>query len=372
MTGPAAALDLAPTDTVAAIELRWVRLGLLEPFVAAHGVVHDREVVLVHAVGIDGEHGWGECVALSAATYTAETTATSWCALRDDLVPAVLAGAPVPIGGHPMAWTAVESALVDLALRRVGRSLVEAFGGRRRPLDTCAVVGLRPTVDATVSAVARRVAEGYRSVKLKIEPGRDVDRLAAVRVAFPDLALAADANGSYAVEDRSRLASLGSLDLDLLEQPLPATDLEGLARLRRALPYRIALDESVGSSRDLERAIAAGAGSVLNLKPGRVGGLEASLGLLRLANEAGWAVFVGGMLETGVGRAVALAVASHEACTEPTDLGPSARYFSADLTEPIPLVDGGRLQVPAGAGIGVVPRPDRLDAATVERLELAR
>jgi O-succinylbenzoate synthase len=371
VTEPVVALELAPVDTVAAVELRRVRLPLLEPFVAAHGTEHEREVVLVHVAGRDGEHGWGECVALSEPTYTAETTASAWVALRDQLVPALLADEPVPTTGHPMAWTAVEVALVDLRLRRQRRALVDALGAARRPIDACAVVGLQPTIDATIAAVGRRVDEGYRAVKLKIAPGHDLEPLAAVRAAFADLALAADANGSFTLDDRSRLEGFGELGLDYLEQPLAADDLAGLARLRPALPYALALDESVASPDDLDRAVAAGAGSIVNVKPGRVGGIAACQAILARAAEAGWGAFVGGMLETGIGRATALAVASHPACTLPTDLGPSDRYFDADLTEPIPLEAGGCLQVPAGSGIGVVPRSGRLDAATVERAELA-
>ena len=371
MTGPAIGLDLAPSDSLASIELRRVRLLLREPFVAAHGTEHDREVVLVHVVGDDGAHGWGECVALREPTYTAETTDSAWVALRDLLVPAVLTGAVDPEPGHPMAWAAVEAALVDLALRRSGCSLIEALGASARPIEACAVVGLHPTVDATVAAVARRVEDGYGAVKLKIEPGRDLDRLAAVRVAFPDVGLAADANGSFTVDDRSRLASFGAIGLDYLEQPLAADAIDGLARLRRALPFPVALDESVASLPDLERVIAAEAGSVLNLKPGRVGGLLASAAILGAATDAGWAVFVGGMLETGIGRATALAVASHDACTLPTDLGPSARYFEHDVTEPIRLEPGARLRAPEGPGIGVVPDDERLAAATIDLVELA-
>jgi O-succinylbenzoate synthase len=271
-----------------------------------------------------------------------------------------------------MAWTGLETALVDRQLRAQGRSLAEALGAEPRALDACAVVGLHPDPDATVDAVAGRVAAGYRSVKLKIEPGRDLDRLRAVRAAFPALGLAADANGAYGRDDRDHLVAVAAVGLDYLEQPLARDDLEGLAALAAALPVPVALDESVGSVADLERAVAAGAGSVLNLKPARVGGLAATLAVVAQARDAGWTLFVGGMLETGVGRAVALAVASLDACTWPTDLGPSDRYFAEDVTAPIPLLDGGRLQVPPGPGIGVVPRGVRLDVVTVDRVVVAR
>ncbi len=357
---------------MAALELRRVRVPLLEPFVAAHGTEREREVVLVHAIGHDGRHGWGECVALTRATYTSETTDSAWSYLRDVLAPGWLAGARVEVADHPMAATAMESALVDLDLRATGRSLVAALGAEPRSVESCAVVGMRPSVDATVAAVARRVDAGHRSVKLKIEPGRDLDRLQAVHAAFPGLGLAADANGSYTLDDRQLLVRIGATGIGYLEQPLPSHDLGGLAELASMLPVPVALDESVGSPADLDRAIAAGCGSVVNVKPGRVGGIAASLEVLDRALDAGWDAFVGGMLETGVGRAVALAVASVDTCTLPTDLGPSTQYFADDLTDPIELLEGGRLRAPDSPGIGVVPRMDRLDATTVDRVVVRR
>jgi O-succinylbenzoate synthase len=374
---PTTDLPLAAAATIDHVELHRVRLALVAPFVAAHGTEHEREVVLVHAVGVDGGSGWGECVALAAPTYTHETTATAWRALHDELVPAVLAGQPVDAAANPMAWTAVESALADLALRRDGRPLVDALGGRARPLDTCAVVGLQADVDATVAAVARRVGEGYAAVKLKVEPGHDRAHLEAVRAAHPDIVLAADANGAYGRDHRDHLvATAAAVALDYVEQPLAADDLEGSAALARALAgaagTAVALDEAIGSAADLERALAAGAGSVINVKPGRVGGLAASAAMLERLRAEGLGAFVGGMLESGIGRAIALAVASLDGCTRPTDLGPSARYVERDVTAPIAPVGGARLQVPAGPGIGIAPDPDALDALAVARAELRR
>jgi o-succinylbenzoate synthase len=356
---------------LAVVELRRVRLQLLEPFVASHGAMAQRDVVLVGATNGCGDQGWGECVALADATYSAETTATAWVALREVLVPALLDGRTAP-AGHPMAWAACEAAAIDADLRHLGLALTDDIGATRGPIDACAVVGLRPDVDETVAAVSRRVAEGYRSVKLKIEPGRDLDRLRAVRSSFPDLGLAADANGAYGAADRHVLDALASVDLLYLEQPLPAAALVATAELARDVPYPVALDESIGDEADLARAVDLGAGSIVNVKPGRVGGIIAATLLLGRAQGSGWGAFVGGMLETGVGRALALALASHEACTLPTDLGPSSRYFVDDITEPIELLPGGRLEAPLGPGIGVTPRPDRLDAVTLERVEIRR
>ena len=361
---PAHVVRVAPGSLTGlrAVELRWVRVPLVEPFVASHGVEHDREVVLVEAAGADGVSGWGECVALSQPTYTDEHTAGAWDALRE-LVPAVLRGEPVEVAAAPMAWTAVETALLDRTLRADGVALVAHLGGERASVPSAAVVGMRPTIDALLEAVGARVDAGHALVKLKIEPVGAAEAVRAVRSVWPDLVLAADANGSFAGRPEA-LEPLLDLGLAYVEQPLAAADLAGHASLRRR-GLRVALDESITTPEDLEGAVAAGAVDIVNLKPGRVGGIAASSRVLSVAREAGVDAFVGGMLETGVGRALGLAFAALDACTWPTDLGPSGRYFADDVTAPIVLGPDGRLPVPHGAGLGVTPRPDRLAEVTV-------
>jgi O-succinylbenzoate synthase len=357
------------------VRLHRVRIPLREPFVAAHGTEVDREVVLVEAVGADGGSGWGECSALRRPTYTAEYTEGAWAALRADLVPAALAGRPVDRERAPMAWCGLSTAVADLRLRGQGRSLAAALGATRTEVSATAVVGQRPSIDDLVAAVGERRTEGYASVKVKIAPGADVGPLAALRAAFPDLGLAADANGSYRWADpahRSTLAALDDLGLLYVEQPLaPGADAD-LAAAARALAVPVALDESVGGAADVRRLAAAGGPFALNAKPARVGGLDAVVACLAAAAEAGWPAFVGGMLETGVGRAAALAVAATPSCAWPTDLGPSARYVVDDVTAPVELAGPGRLAVPAGPGVGRAPRADRLAAVTVDRVVIRR
>jgi O-succinylbenzoate synthase len=275
-----------------------------------------------------------------------------------------------------MAWTGLATALTDLRLRRLGRPLAAAIGGVRHEVEATAVVGRRRRVEDLLEVVRARVAEGYGSVKLKIAPGDDVEPLTAVRLSFPNLSVAADANGSYQPGNdihRATLRRLDGLGLAYVEQPLPAGEGPGdaaLAGLARDWVTPVALDESVGGPADTARLAATGAPFVLNLKPARVGGVDRALRCLAVAAGAGWPVFIGGLLETGVGRALALAAASWEACGLPTDLGPSSRYFAEDVTDPIELLAGGRLAVPQGPGLGVTPRPDRLEKATVDRAVL--
>ena len=375
--------------------LHRVRLPLLEPFAAAHGTELDREVVLVEAVGEDGISGWGECVALSAPTYTNESTSGAWARLRDVMIPSALQRGMIRDDDAPMAAAAFEAAIEDLGLRREHRSLGDVLrlrgvdgdrfgvqtrravlpGGAmgRHELVTCtAVIGRQRSIDELVARVDARRSEGYTSIKLKIAPGWDLEPLRAVRSRWPELALAADANGSFSEDDGTTLAAIDELSLQYLEQPLPATAFAALARLAEQIETPIALDESIRGERELDHALGFGASYVVNLKPGRVGGTAEAVGVVLRARQSGLSLFVGGMLETGVGRAYALAFAGMAACDLPTDLGPSDRYFAADLTDPIELVPGGRLRVPDGPGLGVAPHRDRLDAATVERVELSR
>jgi O-succinylbenzoate synthase len=214
------------------------------------------------------------------------------------------------------------------------------------------------------------VAEGAALVKLKVTPRpADLDAVTAVRAAWPQLPLAVDANGTL---DARSLAVLAPVGLAYVEQPAPADDLLASAALARRTDVPIALDESITSLAALEVALAVGAGTVVNVKPARLGGVATAAEVARAAAEAGCATFVGGMLETGVGRAAALAVAALPWCTLPTDLGPSSRYLRPDVTEPIELDAEGRLVVPAGPGIGVAPDPDRLADVAVERVVLVR
>lgn len=361
-------------STVEAVELVRVRVPLLTPLRTAHGTEAVRDVVLVRVALADGTDGWGECSALARPTYTAEHTAGAWVVLRDELVPALLAGRDAGVVGHPMAVTALAVARSDAGLRRRGRRLVEDLGARHgRPADrlrTTAVVGRAGSVDELLAVVAARIADGAALVKLKVTPRpEDLDAVAVVRSTWPDVAVAVDGNGSL---DRRSLALLDGLGLVYIEQPAPADDLLESAALAERLDTPVALDESITSPGTLATALTLSAGRVINVKPARVGGLEVAAELIRTTVDAGAVAFVGGLLETGVGRAAALAVAALPGCVLPTDLGPSARYLADDVTEPVVTDAQGLVVVPTGPGIGVTPRPDRLDALAVERLVLRR
>lgn len=360
------------------VELRQIRLDLVHPHQAAHGATAAREVILVHLTDAAGRSGWGECSALSEPTYTSEYQDGCWLSLTTVLVPAIVAAPPDQVAralqrvaGQQMAKAALVSALLDLDLRARGVSLAIALGDGepgRTTVSSTAVIGLQVDVDSVVARVDEAVADGFTSVKLKIEPGRDVVPVRTVRRLWPDLRLAVDANGSYSDTDTAADGLVGKLDtadidLSYIEQPLPADDLVGSAVLARRLGVRIALDESIGSLGDACSALALGAMGVANVKPARVGGPIAAVAIARVLAEEGIDVFCGGMLESGIGRAASLAFAAQSCCSGPTDLGPTSRYFPHDITTPMVLVNGC-LKVPDGPGIGVEARVDVVEATT--------
>jgi O-succinylbenzoate synthase len=260
-----------------------------------------------------------------------------------------------PVKGHRMAKAAIETALLDAELRAANRSLASYLGACRDRVE-CAI-------DELLEHVAGYVADGYRRVKLKIEPGWDLEPVGAVRTSFPDLPLQVDANTAYSLDDAEHLASLDRFDLLLLEQPLADDDLAGHAELARRLATPICLDESIVSAASARAAIELGACSIVNIKPARVGGYLEAVRIHDLSATRGVPVWCGGMLETGVGRAANLALAALPNFTLPGDTSASARYFTDDITEPF-VLDDGRLTVPAGPGIGVTPRPDALERVT--------
>ncbi|MGD9704034.1 MAG: o-succinylbenzoate synthase [Acidimicrobiia bacterium] len=350
---------------VTAVELHRVRIPLVSPFRTAHGVQHDRDVVLLAVRDREGRAGWGECVAMNSPTYSAEYADGAAHVLEHHLVPCVLDGGDArTIAGHPMAKAALEAALLDLGLQRVGRRLADELGGHGGPVAVGAVVGIAPSIEELLAQVSRRVAEGYTRIKLKIRPGWDREPLAAVRAGHPSLALWADANGDYTEEHLAHLCTLDEFGLGLVEQPFGDDELLLHAALAEALTTLVCLDESVTSVGSLRTAIELGACGVLNVKPGRVGGLRIAAQLVAICREHGVDAWCGGMLETGVGRAANLALATLPGMTLPGDLSASARYFERDLTPPFELGPGGTLTPPPGPGVGIAPDPAALAAFT--------
>jgi O-succinylbenzoate synthase len=357
-------------------ELRLVRLPLAQSFRTAHGTRRDREVALVRALVADGPDGWGECVAETDPTYWPEYTAGALDVLRHHLVPRLLDGRRLrEVQGHHMAKAALEGAVLDAALRAEGRSMAEFLGATRSTVPTGIAVGITATIDDLVVAARSWCAQGHRALKLKITPEWDVDPVRAVRAEVgPGVGLIVDANGSYDSNDPDHLARLERLadpatGLLAIEQPFAAGDLLGHARLARLVGVPVCLDESLGSLADLDTALALGAVGAVSLKVGRVGGVVEAQRIHRRCLDEGIPARCGGMLETGLGRALNLAVAALPGCTLPPDLGPSARYFSRDITPMFEDRDG-TMDVPQGPGLGTEPLQEVLDDVTIVRLTI--
>jgi O-succinylbenzoate synthase len=353
------------------IELRRVRMPLVRPFRTAHGVEHERDV-LVLRIATDGADGWSECVAPNAPTYTSEWVGGAHTVIRDFLGPMVL-DAPVvasdvasrlaAVHGHAMAKAALETAVLDAQLRAEGRSLASFLGATHARVECGVAVGIAASISELLDECATHLAAGYRRVKLKIRPGWDVEPVAAFRTQFGEAPLQVDANGAYSIGDASTFNALDEFGLLCIEQPLSADDLRAHAELARVIDTPICLDESITSARVTRDAVEMGACRVVCVKPGHVGGYLEAVRVHDVCREHGVPVWCGGMLETGLGRAANLALAALPNFTLPGDLSASDRYFGRDLTAPF-VVEDGWMQVPDGPGIGVVPDPAALRALT--------
>lgn len=358
------------------VELRLIELELAAPFETSFGREERKRAVIIALFG-DGAIGWGECVAGDGPWYSYETVETAWHLLREFLLPRVLGkelkaselkAELAPIRGHPMAKAAVEAAFFDLWAKLEGRPLAELFGGERDRVPSGISIGIQEEIPQLLEEVARRLEEGYPRVKLKIKPGWDLEVVEAVRREFPKLKLQVDANSAYTLEDRWLFAELDRFELLLIEQPLDYDDLVDHAQLQRELRTPICLDESITSLAAARAALELGSCQVINIKPGRVGGPSQAIAIHELCRAKGIPVWCGGMLETGIGRAHNLALASLPGFTLPNDISASSRYFPEDLIEPeIELNPDGTITVPRGPGIGVEVVKERLERATVRK-----
>ncbi|HWA67734.1 MAG TPA: o-succinylbenzoate synthase [Mycobacteriales bacterium] len=363
---------------IESLELLRLAVPLLAPFRTSFGTQTQRDVLLVHVRSADAE-GWAECVALSDPLYSSEYVDGVDHVLRHHLVPRLLAASELtaagvgdvlrPIKGHRMAKAALETAVLDAELRAANTSLASRLGGVRERIPAGVSVGIMDSLAELLDAVRGYLDEGYVRIKLKIEPGWDFEPVKAVREAFGDVTLQTDANAAYTVADWEQLARLDDFDLLFHEQPLDEEDVRGHAELARRLRTPICLDESIVSAASAADAIAIGACSVINIKPGRVGGYLEATRVHDVALSHGVPVWCGGMLETGIGRAANAALASLPGFTLPGDVSASNRYYAADITTPF-VLDDGQLTVPTGPGIGVDPLPEMLAELLVDRSEL--
>jgi O-succinylbenzoate synthase len=362
---------------VRAIELRLVGLPLVRPFRTSFGETTEKVCILAR-LETDDAVGWGECVSDVDPGFSEEFNAGAWLVMRDFLAPALFAAGEVEpadldgvfgfVRGHPMAKATLINAFLDAWLRAAGRSLSSYLGADRDRVACGVSVGIAAEIEQLLAQVDGYLAEGYRRIKLKIEPGIDVERVRAVRRAHPDILLSVDANAAYTMDDFTVFRELDGLGLLMIEQPLHHDDLVDHAKLQTLIQTDLCLDESIRSAARAAAALELGSCRILNIKQGRVGGLFEAVRVHDIAKAQGVPVWCGGMLETGVGRATNLALAALPGFTLPGDTSPSGRYFEEDLTEPHVMAADGTMPVPHGPGIGMEPRTDRLEACTLERL----
>lgn len=389
---------------VEAIELHRLEVPLVRPFETSFGRETVREVLMVH-VRTDAGDGWGECVAGRDPFYSAEYVGGAASVIERYLGPALLErladgppqtesrdllprGASTPlanavapalafVAGHRMAKAALEAAVLDAELRAQGRSMGEAFGAEREWVDCGVSVGIAPTLEELLDEVTGYLEEGYRRIKLKIRPGWDLVPVGAVRELMGRAGmLQVDANTAYTAADIPLLARLDDFDLLLIEQPFAEEDLATHARLAAECETPVCLDESILDVATAVAAVERGATSIINIKPGRMGGYLEALRVHDVCCALDVPVWCGGMLELGVGRAANVALAALPGFVLPGDTSASARYFAEDLTEPFVLGEGehhGQLRVPDAPGTGVTVRDDLIRAwATTPPVSLTR
>jgi len=362
------------------ITLHHLRMPLVAPFETSFGREIDRECILI-VLQASGLSGLGECVASRDPGYSYETTGTAWHILREFIAPLVVGSEIQTIGefrrlvdrirGHHLAKAGFEMALWDLFGKMGGKPLRELLGGQARRVAVGVSVGLQESPAALVDVVESYLSAGYARVKIKIKPGRDVADAQAVRQAFPALRLQVDANSSFTLESARQLKPLDDLDLLLIEQPLFEDDIWDHRRLQAEFRTPICLDESIVSARHARYALEMKACRIINIKAGRLGGLSQAVEVHELCRSNGIPVWCGGMLETGVGRASNLALASLPGFTLPGDISASDRYYHRDITrERFALGTDSTIEVPSGPGLGVTLDESAVSAYTLAREEL--
>ncbi len=359
---------------IEAVELREVALPLRFGFETSFGRSERHVCLLVRALA-DGLEGWGEVPAGDAPLYNEETVGTAWHVLESFILPQLVgreiphprefAALVAPIRRHHMAKAGMEAALWDLLARREGRPLAAALGGTRERVAAGVSLGIEPEIGLLLDRIRHFLDLGYRRIKVKIKPGWDVAVTARIRATFGDILLQVDANSAYAPVDAPIFRELDTFNLLLIEQPLAEDDLLDHAALQAQLRTPICLDESITSPAQAEKALRIDACRVINIKAARVGGISAALAIHDLCRARGVPVWCGGLLETGVGRAANLALASLPNFTLPADLSASDRYFEEDVIDPpVHLGEDGTIAVPTGPGLGVTVRLDRVAALT--------
>jgi o-succinylbenzoate synthase len=361
---------------ISAIELREIRLPLIHFFETSFGRTTERRIILVRVVDTDGAEGWGECTAGEGPFYSDEWAETAWPTLKQFLAPMVV-GQPVGgatdvdrlmsrVRGHRMAKAAIETACWDLEAKRAGQPLWKHLGGVQREIPCGVSIGIQDSPEELIAKIEKELTAGYQRIKIKIKPGWDLDIVRKVRARFPDIQLMGDANSAYTLADLPLFKALDEFRLMMLEQPLAYDDMFDHAQLQKQITTPVCLDESVKTPADALHAIALNSCQIINVKLGRVGGHSQAKQVEAVARERNIAIWCGGMLESGVGRAHNIAMATLAGFTLPGDISASARYWTEDIIDPaVTVSSSGTITAPEGTGIGFAVNRTRIDRLTV-------
>jgi o-succinylbenzoate synthase len=371
-----------PAVKVDGVEMRLIRMPLIEPFETSFGRIDSRLVFLV-CLEAEGLKGWGEVVASEEPRYSYETVRTAFHVIRDFFAPALLS-VPVaqlddlakrlaPFRGHNMAKAGLELAFMDLLSQLQHQSLSALIGGERERVAVGVSLGIQPTLSKLLQRVDRYLGLGYQRIKLKIKPGWDIDVLDEVRRRHPDILLSVDANSAYTLDDQEHLQKLDDFNLLMIEQPLQNDDLVDHAKLQKVMRTSLCLDESIVSQRHARLALELESCRIINIKVGRVGGYSQVLGIHNLCLAQNVPVWCGGMLESGIGRAHNIALASLKGFTLPGDISASSRYFERDVISPeVVVASDGTVAVPEGPGLGFAVDLDFIERRTETRVYISQ
>lgn len=360
-------------------ELFVVDLPLIHSFTTSFGTVDKRSSVIIKLLAKDGSIGWGEAPALPLPMYNQETVATTMIALQQYLLPFVtgksfrspqeFVASYAPVKGHNFAKHGLECAFWCLLSSASGKNLSKLFGGTRGKIGVGESIGIHKTIESMLDEIALRLTEGYQRIKVKIKPGWDIQLVAAIRKKFGDIPLMVDANSAYTLRNIKIFKRLDAFSLMMIEQPLGDTDIIDHATLQRQIRTPICLDESILSADDARKAIELGACKIINIKPGRVGGIVESLKIHEYCRKRSVPVWCGGMLESGIGRAFNIALASLPRFTLPADMSPASIFYKEDIINPTYTVDReGYIDVPQQVGLGYTVDEEKLSFYTSARL----
>lgn len=359
------------------IILRELHLPLVRPFETSFGVTRERRILLAE-VRSEGLTGWGECTAGEHPFFSGESTDTAWQVLSGELGPVLAAEMPEHGGecprifsrvrGNPMAKATLENAVWDLEAQRAGVPLSTLLGGVRQAIPCGVSIGIQPTISDLLQVIERELAAGYQRIKLKCKPGWDVDVFEAVRTRWPEITLSCDANSAYKLRDADHLVTFDAFDLLMIEQPLWYDDFYYHSMLQKRMNTAICLDESIHNRRDALAAAEMESCRIINIKLGRVGGFSEAIGVHNAAQERGVAVWCGGMLESGIGRAHNIALSTLENFSLPGDVSASARYWQEDIIEPeVTVTPRGEILISDTPGRGYEVRYDLIERLTVRK-----